>query len=79
MNELKNLAKKQAEEMKQLHDIINNILMVSVLVALFLSDKIAILITISLVMGLIASNSLHTKIMILENEMMEDTVDKYVK
>ena len=79
MNELKNLAKKKAEKMKQLYDIMNSILMVCVLVALFISDKIAILITISLVIGLIASNSVQTKILILENEMMEDTVDKYVK
>jgi len=79
MNELKHLAKKQAEKMKKLYDIINSILMVCVLVALFISDKIAILITISLVIGLIASNSLQTKILILENEMMEDTVDKYLK
>ena len=79
MNKIKHLAKKQAEKMKQLYDIINSILMVCVLVALFISDKIAILVTISLVIGLIASNSLQTKILILENEMMEDTVDKYVK
>jgi hypothetical protein len=79
VNEITLIAIRRAKKEKRIYDTASILLMIGTMLSLMLtSNKISIVLVLLTMLALLSSNAIQTRIQIMENELADDTVSKYI-
>lgn len=80
MNEITLIAIRKAKQEKRLYDTASILLMIGTLLSLMMvSNKVSIVLVLLTMLALLSSNAIQTRIQIMESELADETLDKYVR
>jgi len=78
-HKIKTMERKQLERQKKVYDGIGGFFMILTLLSLLFSIKVAIVSVLFTVLALSSSSATGMRLQLLDAELVEETVDKYLK